>query len=93
MVVCFLYFPQGLRWKSSLVENIQPRYCKNNIWNEFEDAMRIFECPACGHKMRFNAPYCGKCHAHAPLKNMLSFYFLCLGVALVAALMMLSTLA
>ena len=55
--------------------------------------MRIFECHACGHKMRFNVAECGRCHTPTPLKNRLSSYFLGLGAALIAVLMILSTLA
>lgn len=31
--------------------------------------LRLYRCPACGHKMRFPADYCGRCGENAPDKN------------------------
>lgn len=33
--------------------------------------LRLYRCPACGHKMRFPSDYCGRCGENAPDKNTL----------------------
>lgn len=36
--------------------------------------IRFFECPSCGHRMRFGSPKCGYCHRPAPFYNRAGFY-------------------
>ncbi len=33
------------------------------------DALRIFECWHCGHKLRFGARRCGECYSPTPIWN------------------------
>ena len=49
--------------------------------------MRVFKCPACGHRMRLSGDRCGKCYSEkpifrtaAPYKLMLYLLLLGLGV-------------
>ena len=36
--------------------------------------MRIFTCPACGHRMRLRGERCGRCYAEKPMTARAGFY-------------------
>ena len=52
-------------------------------------ARRFFRCD-CGHKVRFGAHYCGKCHQETVSANRLSFWVVpgiaAVGILLIAAM-------
>ena len=44
--------------------------------------LRVFECAACGHKLRFGAENCGKCYTPTPLRNRIWTYAIAALIAL-----------
>lgn len=38
-------------------------------------AVRLFTCPACGHRLRLSATACGKCYEPTPFHNRRFFWY------------------
>jgi len=48
-------------------------------------ALRLFSCPACGHRLRLGSPTCGKCYEPTPVHNRWIAWLAIVAVGAVAA--------
>lgn len=47
---------------------------------------RIYSCPRCGYRLRYNAPRCGECYTKTPIYNHATFWWAVKGAAAFALL-------